>query len=435
MEQHGTDPNGSRENGQGQRPAGRRIGIAIVGLGGAVATTAVAGVELMKRGLIEKDGLPLAALDDGLVKDLAPYEGIVFGGWDLSSDDLASAAAGHGVLDAVRLEAAKPALAAMRPWPAFGNKEFCRKVSGDNVVAVSGHAGAVGTIRKDLRGFGEENDLDGVVLVNLASTERRTDPTLPVFSTPEAFAEGINANDPAIGPAMLYAYAAILEGVPYVNFTPSVGADLPARVKLAEARGVPVAGKDGKTGQTMLKTALAPALKTRALTVEGWYSANILGNRDGQALDDPDSLASKVETKGSVLDQILGYEVPNHVVRIDYYPPRGDSKEAWDNIDLVGFMGARMQLKVNFLCGDSILAAPLAIELARLSDLAKRRGMGGVQEHLGMFFKAPMTRDRATVPEHTLHKQEEDLLRWLSGESPNGASKNGDRDASGAIGI
>jgi myo-inositol-1-phosphate synthase len=434
MEQHGTDQNGSRENGQGQRPAGRRIGMAIVGLGGAVATTAVAGVELMKRGLIEKDGLPLATLDDGLVKDLAPYEGIVFGGWDLSSDDLASAAAGHGVLDAGRLEAAKPALEAMRPWPAFGNEEFCRKVSGDNVVAVSDNAEAVEEIRKDLRSFGEENELDGVVLVNLASTERRTDPTLPVFSTPEAFEEGINANDPAIGPAMLYAYAAILEGVPYVNFTPSVGADLPALVKLAETRGVPVAGKDGKTGQTMLKTALAPALKTRALTVEGWYSANILGNRDGQALDDPDSLASKVETKGSVLDQILGYEVPNHVVRIDYYPPRGDSKEAWDNVDLVGFMGARMQLKVNFLCGDSILAAPLAIELARLSDLAKRRGMGGVQEHLGMFFKAPMTRDRATVPEHTLHKQEEDLLRWLSGESPNGASKNGDRDASGAIG-
>ena len=188
---------------------------------------------------------------------------------------------------------------------------------------------------------------------------------------------------------------------------------------------MPVAGKDGKTGQTLMKTVIAPGLRSRALHVDGWFSTNILGNRDGQALDDPDSLASKVETKGSVLDQILGYEVPNHVVRIDYYPPRGDSKEAWDNIDLVGFMGARMQLKVNFLCGASILAAPLAIELARLSDLAKRRGDGGVQENLGMFFKAPMTRDRSTTPEHALLKHEEALISWLSGESSNGASKNG----------
>ena len=431
MKQYRTGLNGSQENGQAA-PDGRKLGMAVVGLGGAVATTAVAGIELIKRGLIEKDGLPLAAMDASLTGDLAPYEGIVFGGWDLSGDDLASAASEHGVLDGERLEAAKPVLAAIRPWPAFGNEEFCRKVSGSNVVAVSGNVEAVEEIRKDLRRFKEENDLDAVVLVNLASTERRTDPTLPVFATPEAFEEGVKADDPAVGPAILYAYAAILEGVPYVNFTPSVGADVPALVALAEERGVPVAGKDGKTGQTMLKTTLAPALRARALTVDGWYSANILGNRDGQALDDPDSLASKVETKGSVLDQMLGYEVPNHVVRIDYYPPRGDNKEAWDNIDLVGFMGAKMQLKVNFLCGDSILAAPLAIELARLSDLAKRRGMGGVQEHLGMFFKAPMMSDPGAVPEHALLKQEESLIRWLAGEDSNGAPKNGGSVASDA---
>ena len=304
-------------NGHGRDTRARKLGVACVGLGGAVATTMVAGVELIRRGLAGTDGLPLAA-PIGAAEGLIPYEGLRFGGWDLSADDLATAARGHGVLDEAKISAAGDALSALKPWPAVGNEEFCRRVSGANVVAVEGHAAAVETIRADLRRFREEGGLDGLVLVNLASTERRTDPTLPVFATPEAFERGVEGSDGEIGPAMLYAYAAILEGVPYVNFTPSVGADVPALLRLAEERGVPLAGKDGKTGQTMLKTALAPAMRSRALRVEGWFSTNILGNRDGEALDDPDSLASKVETKGSVLDEILGYEVEDHVVNINY---------------------------------------------------------------------------------------------------------------------
>jgi len=389
-----------------------------------VATTAVVGTELIRRGLAGNEGLPLAGLD---VEGMVPYENLVFGGWDLSGDDLASAAMSHGVLEPAQIEAVKPALVSQRPWPAVGSEEFCRNAKGENVVAVAGHAGAVEAIRSDIRRFREENSLDGVVVVNLASVERAVDLSLPQLATPEAFEAAVRDDDPAIGPAMLYAYAAILEGAPYANFTPSVGADVPALVALAEERGVPVSGKDGKTGQTMMKTVLAPAFKARELKVEGWYSTNILGNGDGKVLDDPDSLASKIDTKGSVLDDMLGYEVGNHVVRIDYYPPRGDRKEAWDNVDLTGFLGARMQVKVDFLCSDSALAAPLAIELARLSDLAQRRGQGGVQEQFGSFFKAPMTKAPGTRPEHALHRQQERLLAWLSG---GGAANNG---ANGAL--
>ena len=404
--------------------SGRRLGIACVGLGGAVATTAATGMELVRLGLAGHEGLPLAGVESSGDEQLAAYEGLVFGGWDLSDADLASAARHHGVLDAARIQAVEPALAAVRPWPAAGNKEFCRNISGTNVIPVSGHREAVETIQGDLRRFREEQGLDGLVLVNLASTERRVDPSLPVFASIDAFEEGIAGNNPAIGPAMLYAYAAILDDVPYVNFTPSVGADVPALIQLATERGVPLAGKDGKTGQTMLKTVLAPAFRARALHVKGWYSTNILGNRDGEVLDDPNSLASKIETKGSVLEGILGYEVPDHVVRIDYYRPRGDNKEAWDNIDLVGFLGTHMQLKVNFLCGDSVLAAPLVIELARLSDLAKRRGDGGVQEQFGLFFKAPMTETLDEKPEHALLRQEDALLQWLSNDAPNGLANS-----------
>ena len=211
---------------------------------------------------------------------------------------------------------------------------------------------------------------------------------------------------------MLYAYAAIEAGVPYGNFTPSVAADVPALAELARRRGVPVAGKDGKTGQTLLKTVLAPALRARALHVDGWFSTNILGNRDGLALDDPDSLRSKLDTKGSVLDSILGYRVEDHIVDIRYYRPRGDDKEAWDNIDVIGFLGHRMQIKVNFLCKDCILAAPLVIEIARLLDLAQQRGEGGAQEQLSLFFKAPMTAN-GRAPEHAFHLQERMLADWL----------------------
>ncbi len=400
----------------GTGPAGR-LGVAVVGMGGAVATTAAAGVELLRAGLASHAGLPLAAPD---VRELAQRAGLVdytaleFAGWDLTADDLAKAAEVHGVLDPVQHRAVAPALAAIRPWPGIGNPDFCRNVVGDHAVGGHGHRAAIAAITADLAAFRRDRGLERVVVINLASTERRVDPSAPVFADLAAFEAALDADDPAIGPAVLYAYAAITAGSPYANFTPSVAADVPAIVQLARERGVPVAGKDGKTGQTMLKTVLAAGLRQRALHVDGWFSTNLLGNRDGRALDDPDSLASKIDTKGSVLDDLLGYHVEDHVVNIAYYRPRGDAKEAWDNIDLTGFLGQRMQLKVNFLCRDSILAAPLVLEIARVLDAAHRRGEGGVAEQLGVFFKAPMTATLSGPVEHALHHQDAALRAWLA---------------------
>jgi len=399
----------------------RRVGTAIVGLGGAVATTAVAGLELLRLGAVGADGLPLAGLTVGDASleeatGLVGYDELVVGGWDLDGSDLYKAAEQHGVLDLRQLQQAEPLLSTITPWPAAGDADFCRNVTGGNVVLAEGRRAQVDAVRADLRRFREEQQLDGLVLLNLASTERWPDPAAACLQTPEAFEAGLDADDRAITPSMVYAYAAITEGVGYANFTPSLSADVPALVQLAEQRGVPIAGKDGKTGQTMMKTVLAPAFRSRALTVEGWYSTNILGNRDGLALDDPASLESKLQTKAKVLDSILGYPVEDHVVRIDYYRPRGDQKEAWDAIDLVGFLGQRMQIKVDFQCRDSILAAPLAVEIVRLVDLAQQRGEGSVQRHLGWFFKAPITADGST-PEHALHRQESELMDWLAGGS------------------
>jgi myo-inositol-1-phosphate synthase len=384
----------------------RTVGVAVVGLGGAVATTAVAGMELLRLGIVGTDGLPLAGVDG-----LAPYESLRFAGWDVSADDLATAAEGHGVLGPAELAAAGPALAAITPWPAVGDRDFCRGVDGAHRIAAPSRRAAIDVIREDLRGLAAE--VDRVVVVNLASTERPADLEHPALATLDGLEAALDADDAAVGPAVLYAYAAIAEGMPYANFTPSVAADAPALIEFAEREGVPVAGKDGKTGQTLMKTVIAPGLRSRALTVEGWFSTNILGNRDGQALHDPDSLQSKLQTKGSVLDACLGYPVEDHVVRIEYYRPRGDAKEAWDTIDLVGFLGQRMQLKLDFLCKDSILAAPLVVELVRLLDHASERGERGVQEQLGTFFKAPMTAD-GREPEHVLHRQEEALASWLA---------------------
>ncbi len=391
----------------GGRFSRRRLGVAVVGFGGAVSTTAVAGIELLRLGLAGTDGLPLAD-----VEDLVPYEQLVFGGWDVSGADLATAAEHHNVLEGAQLAAAAPALERLRPWPAIADSAFCRLVDGRHRNPATGHRGRVEAIRADLRRFAADEELTDTVMVNLASTERPVALDLPALATVDAFEAALDADDPEIGPGMLYAYAAIREGVPYANFTPSVCADVPALIALAEAEGVPIAGKDGKTGQTMIKTVLAPGLKGRALRIAGWFSSNILGNRDGQALHDPDSLQSKLDTKGAVLDSIVGYHVDDHVVAIHYYKPRGDEKEAWDTIDLVGFLGRPMQLKVNFLCRDSILAAPLVLELVRLVAEADRRGEGGAQEQLGYFFKAPLTRDGRT-PEHALHEQERVLLDWL----------------------
>jgi len=343
---------------------------------------------------------------------LAGYVDLVFGGWDVRDDDLALAAAEHGVLDAAQQLLAAPALGRVKPWPAIGSGAFCAGVQGGHRVSARGHREAIAQVQSDLDRFALESEVDAVVVVNLASTERWVDPALPVFADLPSFERGLDRDGPDIGPAMLYAYAALTAGVPYANFTPSLAVDVPALRELAGTLGVPVAGRDGKTGQTLLKTVLAPALRARALTVEGWYSTNILGNRDGEALHHPASLASKVATKGSVLDHMLGYPVDDHVVQITYYRPRGDDKESWDNIDVRGFLGQRMQLKLNFLCRDSILAAPLVLELARLLDLAAQRGHAGVVEPLGVFFKAPMTRDGNTLNTRCIGKSPRSRRGW-----------------------
>ena len=388
---------------------GRHMGVLVVGLGGAVASTAAAGIEMLRAGGNDLAGLPLAHVG---VAGLAPYRNLHFAGWDLHGETLADAVREHRVLDREQMDLVEEPLSAMRPWPAVGSRDFCKNVDGSNKIDGT-HRQAVEQIRADIRNYRETSGVRNLVMINLASVERWPDLTLEVLQTPAAFERGLEAGDAAISPAMLYAYAAIVEGVPYGNFTPSLAADIPALTRLAGERGVPVAGKDGKTGQTFIKTVLAPAFRSRSLYVEGWFSTNILGNRDGLALDNADSLRSKLNTKGSVLDSILGYPVEDHLVNIQYYKPRGDNKEAWDNIDLVGFMGQKMQMKVNFLCRDSILAAPLVIEIARVLDLAKQRGHGGIQEQLGLFFKAPMT-PAGKREEHSFPVQERNLLDWLT---------------------
>ena len=365
---------------------------------------------MLRAGSNDMAGLPLAAVG---APGIAGYRNLHFAGWDLHGEDLNEAVREHAVLDRAQADLVAPALSKMKPWPAVGSVEFCKNVDGANKVAAKSHREAVNRIREDIRRHRDETGIGHLVMINLASVERWPDRGAAVLRTLDGFEKGLDGSDPAISPAMLYAYAAIAEGVPYGNFTPSLAADVPALTAMAERENVPVAGKDGKTGQTFIKTVLAPAFRSRALYVEGWFSTNILGNRDGLALDNPDSLRSKLSTKGSVLDDILGYPVEDHIVDIRYYRPRGDNPEAWDNIDLVGFLGQKMQLKVNFLCRDSILAAPLVIEIARVLDLARQRGNGGIQEQLGLFFKAPMTKP-GKREEHSFPVQERVLLDWLA---------------------
>jgi myo-inositol-1-phosphate synthase len=305
--------------------------------------------------------------------------------------------------------AVEKTLRAIKPWPAAGDPRFLANIEGENLLAKSSHRDVVERIRKDLRSF--KDTADRIVVINLASTEKIHAEGNELFNSIAGFEQALDDNSQEISPAMLYAYAAISENVPYGNFTPSSAADIPALIEYSRSNGVPIAGKDGKTGQTFLKSVIAPALKSRALKVEGWYSTNILGNRDGLALSNEESLASKVKTKSSVLEDILGYAVEDHIVDIRYYRPRGDNKEAWDNIDISGFLGQPMQIKVNFLCRDSILAAPLAIEIARVLDLAAQRGERGPQEQLSVFFKLPVT--NGGPPEQSFHRQEAMLLEWL----------------------
>ena len=401
-------PSQPRQDGRGEGRS-ERIGVAVVGLGGAVATTAIAGIEMIKAGKNDRTGLPLAEFG---VAGMADYRDLVFSGWDVNGDDLATAAEKHGVLDREALQAGGKALRGIRPMQAVGSAAFCKNVDGENKFNAGGHRAAVERIADDIARFKRDSGVDRVVMVNLASTERYPDMSAPALQTLKAFEKGLDESDAAIGPAMLYAYAAIKSGSPYANFSPSVSADAKPLIEMARERNVAVAGKDGKTGQTFMKTVIAPALRQRSLHVDGWFSTNILGNRDGLALDDPNSLQSKVGTKKSVLDQMLGYKVEDHIIDIRYYRPRGDDKEAWDNIDITGFMGQRMQIKVNFLCKDSILAAPLAIEIARCLGLADRRGQGGVQEQMGVFFKAPMTAN-GHDPVHAFHSQQDNLLDWM----------------------
>ena len=404
---------------------------------GAVSTTFMAGTLLIRKGLAPpigslaemgtvrlgkrnegrspriKDFVPLAALDD-----------LVFGAWDIFEDNAFEAAATAGVIEPALLEQVRPELEAIKPWPAVFDQRYVKRLMGPNVKTGANKRDLAEQIRADIRAFKTAHDLDRLVMIWCGSTE--------VFMTPgaahqtiDAFEAAMEANAHEISSSMVYAYAALKEGIPYANAAPNLSADVPALDQLAVDTGSPVCGKDLKTGQTLIKTIVAPGLKARLIGVAGWYSTNILGNRDGEVLDDPESFKTKEESKKSVLDYILQpdlypalYSDVCHVVRINYYPPRGDNKEGWDNIDLVGWLGYPMQLKINFLCRDSILAAPIVLDLVLFLDLAKRAGMSGIQEWLSFYFKSPVHAPDL-YPEHDLFIQLMKLkntLRFLRGE-------------------
>ncbi|TVP64955.1 MAG: inositol-3-phosphate synthase [Nitriliruptor sp.] len=418
-------------------PAQGRLGVICVGLG-AVATTFIAGVELIRRG----QAAPIGSLTQmGTVRlgkrteartprvdelvPLATLDDIVFGAWDPFPDDAYVSAVNAGVLDVARhLEPIADALRAIRPMPAAFDPAYVKKLDGPNVMASRAKRAMLEGIRSDLQSFREEHGCDRIVMVWCGSTEVYVEPGTQ-HADLAAFEAAIEADDPAIAPSMLYAYAALLEGVPFANGAPNLTVDTPVLRQFASDHGVPICGKDFKTGQTMVKTVLAPMFKARMLGMDGWYSTNILGNRDGEVLDDPESFRTKEHSKLGVLDTILQpavypelYGELDHVVRINYYPPRGDNKEGWDNIDFFGWLGYPMQLKVNLLCRDSVLAAPLALDLALFLDLAQRAGMGGIQEWLSFYFKAPQVAP-GLYPEHDLFIQLTKLkntLRWMAGE-------------------
>jgi myo-inositol-1-phosphate synthase len=354
----------------------------------------------------------------------SPMRKLVFGGWDAFPDDAYEAAVNAGVLDKEHLNAVREELRSIRPLPAVFDSRYVHNLHGTHLKDSGSLREAAEQVRDDMRAFKREHGIERAVMVNCASTEAYVQPQEAHFSL-ESFERALDASDPAISPAMIYAYAAIMEGVPYANGAPSLAVDIPALTQLAKERGVPICGKDFKTGQTWMKTIVAPGLKARMLGLEGWYSTNILGNRDGEVLDDPESLKSKEVSKLSVLERILQpelypelYEEIAHVVRINYYPPRGDAKEGWDNIDIFGWLGYPMQIKINFLARDSILAAPIVLDLALFLDLAQRAGMGGIQEWLSFYFKSPMTL-LERYPEHDLFIQLMKLkntLRTIMGE-------------------
>jgi myo-inositol-1-phosphate synthase len=417
-------------------PAQGKLGILLVGLG-AVSTTFIAGVHAIRKGLSKPIGsltqmgtIRLGKRTDGRspkIADLFPLaslDDVVFGGWDIFTENGYEAARTAGVIEPALLDQIKPELEAIRPWPAVFDQRYVKRLSGTNVKKGRNKKDLADQVIADIRTFKADNGLDRLVMVWCGSTEVYLTEA-PSHASIGAFEAALEANDDAIPSSMVYAYAAISEGIPYANAAPNLSADIPALVDLAAKTRTPLAGKDLKTGQTLVKTIIAPGLKARLLGVEGWYSTNILGNRDGEVLDDPESFKTKEESKKSVLDYILQphlypelYSDLHHVVRINYYPPRGDNKEGWDNIDLVGWLGYPMQLKINFLCRDSILAAPIVLDVALFLDLAKRAGMHGIQEWLSFYFKSPQHAPEL-YPEHDLFIQLMKLkntLRHMAGE-------------------
>ena len=417
-------------------PADGKLGILIPGIG-AVSTTFMAGVEAVKRGA----GLPVGSLTQMAtirlgkrtdnrtprIKDFVPLAGLddlVFGGWDIYEDSAYHAAAKAKVLDPALLEKVREPLEAVRPMKAVFDPEYIRRINGPNVKEGRTKMDKAEMLMEDIQNFQQRTGAARMVMIWCGSTEVFHRPAA-VHQTLRDFECGLQKNDPEIAPSQIYAYAALKSGVPYANGAPNLTTDMPALLELARERQIPVCGKDFKTGQTFMKTLLAPGFKARMLGMNGWFSTNILGNRDGEVLEDPGSFKSKEETKLSVLDQILQphlypdlYKDLYHAVRINYYPPRGDAKEGWDNIDIFGWLGYPMQIKIDFLCRDSILAAPLVLDLVLFLDLAQRAGMKGIQEWLSFYFKAPMTAP-GLYPEHDIFIQLMKLkntLRWMRGE-------------------
>lgn len=418
-----------------KEPTGK-LGVLLPGLG-AVATTFIAGTLLVRKGL----ALPIGSLTQmgtirlgkrtekrfPKIKDFVPLadlNDLVFGGWDIFEDNAYESALKAGVLRKEHLDLVKDELEQIKPMKAVFDRRYVKKLDGPNVKKAKDKFELAEMLREDIRNFKEKNNCDRLVMIWCGSTEVYMEPS-DAHQTLEKFEEAMKRNDEAIAPSMIYAYAAIAEGVPYANGAPNLSVDIPALIQFAKERNVPIAGKDFKTGQTLVKTVIAPMLKARMLGLTGWFSVNILGNRDGEVLDDPESFKTKEVSKLGVLEYILQPELyPDlygnyyHKVRINFYPPRGDEKEAWDNIDIFGWLGYPMQIKINFLCRDSILAAPIVLDLALFLDLAQRSGMHGIQEWLSFYFKSPMHAP-TVYPEHDLFIQLMKLknrLRHLMGE-------------------